>query len=70
MPTEANAYHNLISDLESYLDREIEEWRNVGKTDHDFITTNALVDIKHEIERLKRLYLDFDSSARSKSSIS
>lgn len=56
-----NVYQKILSDLESYLDREIKEWYGLARAsgdNADTFTLNALTDIRREIERLKRLHLN------------
>lgn len=52
-------YQGLIADLEFYLNHEITEWRSIAESSsdrRDFVTFDALVDLKDELDRLKALY--------------
>ena len=54
-------YQNILTDLEFYLDAEIDEWYKIARAamadEVNVITLHALTDIRREIQRLKRLYL-------------
>jgi hypothetical protein len=65
------SYRALLADFEVYLNHETSEWGNLVEASTDKIhipTYHALLDMKDELDRLKRLYLE--ANARSKSSIS
>ena len=46
MAYEVQAYRKILSDLESYLDHEINEWICLGKKEDDFIA--AVCTYRHE----------------------
>ena len=55
-----NVYQRILEELESYLDKEINEWYKLSRSGGDtidIITLEALSDIRREIQRLKRQYL-------------
>lgn len=52
-------YRALLTDLELYLNHEVIEWRALFEASQDRAegrTFEALLDIKDELDRLKRLY--------------
>ena len=58
--SDVEVYQKILFDLESYLQNEINEWNNLSENSSDpldTVTFMALVDMKHEIDRLKRIYL-------------
>jgi hypothetical protein len=60
-------YQGLIADLEFYLDYEIKEWRGIAESStdrRDYVTFDALVDMKNELDRLKSLYFPQSTEER------
>ena len=57
------SYQALLADLEIYLNHEVLEWGNITQSSGDksnFTTFEALLDMKDELDRLKRLYFPTD----------
>ena len=59
-----DTYQKILTELESYLDAEINEWYKIARAateeEINIITLQALVDIMREIARLKRVHLPKD----------
>ena len=54
-----STYQALLADLEVYLNHEVTEWRSLFESSQDRAegrTFEALLDLKDELDRLKRLY--------------
>ena len=54
-----STYQALLADLEVYLNHEVTEWRALFEASRDRAegrTFEALLDLKDELDRLKRLY--------------
>jgi hypothetical protein len=60
-------YQRLLIDLEVYLNHEITEWSGLADASGDRMdnsTFSALLDLKDELNRLKRLYFPLPTEER------